>query len=34
MEYITGTINEETGKGKKDIDENTDTSENKETVES
>ena len=34
MEYITGTINEETLKGKKDIDENTDTSENKETVES
>ena len=34
MEYITGSINEETGKGKKDIDENTDTSENKETSES
>ena len=34
MEYITGTINEETGKGKKDFDENTDTSEKKENVES
>ena len=34
MGYITGTINEETGKGKNNIDENADTSENKETVES
>ena len=33
MEYITGTINEETGKGKDTTEENN-TSENKETVES